>query len=168
MNNVGTLSLHFISMFNAEWDAVSATARDFICSLLRKEPSERLTAPQALQHPWFATAAAASHNAATTAAGTANSSSSDSPQQSSTAGDQRPPTVNVTPTNTGELTLERINVRLRRFVGMNKLKKVALNVIAQQLTEAQIGHLRTMFEALDADGNGVISVQELRQVCIHA
>lgn len=38
--------------------------------------------------------------------------------------------------------MQRINHRLRRFVGMSKLKKVALNVIAQQLTEVEIGHLR--------------------------
>lgn len=60
--------------------------------------------------------------------------------------------------------MQRINHRLRRFVGMSKLKKVALNVIAQQLTEAEIGHLRGVFERLDAEGNGVISVNELEQV----
>lgn len=38
--------------------------------------------------------------------------------------------------------MQRINHRLRRFVRMSKLKKVALNVIAQQLTETEIGHLR--------------------------
>ncbi|CAN0509700.1 unnamed protein product, partial [Ectocarpus sp. 12 AP-2014] len=42
----------------------------------------------------------------------------------------------------GALANARINHRLRRFVRMSKLKKVALNVIAQQLTEAEIGHLR--------------------------
>ena len=36
--------------------------------------------------------------------------------------------------------MQRINQRLRRFVGMGKLKKVTLNVIAQELTEADIGH----------------------------
>ena len=41
-----------------------------------------------------------------------------------------------------KVSMQRINHRLRRFVGMSKLKKVALNVIAQQLTEAEIGHLR--------------------------
>lgn len=41
-----------------------------------------------------------------------------------------------------QVSMQRINHRLRRFVGMSKLKKVALNVIAQQLTEAEIGHLR--------------------------
>ncbi len=32
-----------------------------------------------------------------------------------------------------------------RFIGMNKLKRVALNVIAQQLSEAQIGNMREVF-----------------------
>lgn len=46
------------------------------------------------------------------------------------------------PSGLRQVSMQRINHRLRRFVGMSKLKKVALNVIAQQLTEAEIGHLR--------------------------
>jgi EF hand len=155
---------------SVEWDAVSATARDFICSLLKREPSQRLTAPQALQHPWFAAAAALQMQALQ--GSSAASLSSDSPTGTTAAAASGAAAggagagAGATTTGNGELTMARINVRLRRFVGMNKLKKVALNVIAQQLTEAQIGHLRTMFEALDADGNGVISVQELQQVCV--
>lgn len=38
--------------------------------------------------------------------------------------------------------MEGIKRRMQRFVHMNKLKKVALNVIAQSLTENEIGHLR--------------------------
>jgi EF hand len=153
---------------SVEWDAVSATARDFICSLLKREPSQRLTAPQALQHPWFAAAAAlqkqALQGSSDSPAGTTAAAASGAAAGGTAAGAGAG--AGATSTGNGELTMARINVRLRRFVGMNKLKKVALNVIAQQLTEAQIGHLRTMFEALDADGNGVISVQELQQVCV--
>mmetsp|Transcript_9411 Transcript_9411/g.14440 ORF Transcript_9411/g.14440 Transcript_9411/m.14440 type:complete len:555 (-) Transcript_9411:311-1975(-) len=58
-----------------------------------------------------------------------------------------------------------INTSLRRFVGMGKLKKVALNVIAHQLTEAEIGSLKQLFQQLDGDGNGVITVEELKEVC---
>jgi calcium-dependent protein kinase len=36
------------------WDSISAPARDFVQSLLRVDPEERLTAEQALQHPWLA------------------------------------------------------------------------------------------------------------------
>eukprot|EP00638_Chattonella_subsalsa_P011219 CAMPEP_0117802558 /NCGR_PEP_ID=MMETSP0948-20121206/15814_1 /TAXON_ID=44440 /ORGANISM="Chattonella subsalsa, Strain CCMP2191" /LENGTH=492 /DNA_ID=CAMNT_0005635405 /DNA_START=188 /DNA_END=1667 /DNA_ORIENTATION=+ len=52
--------------------------------------------------------------------------------------------------------------RLKQFVGMNKLKKHALNIIANQLTEAEIGHLKKVFSAIDDDGNGVITLEELR------
>eukprot|EP00903_Cladosiphon_okamuranus_P009815 g9329.t1 len=54
--------------------------------------------------------------------------------------------------------------RLRRFTGMNNLKRTALNVIANQLTEADIGHLRDTFREIDADNNGSICVDELKMV----
>jgi len=50
---------------------------------------------------------------------------------------------------------------MRRFMGMNKLKKVAINVIAQELTEEEIGSMKKVFESIDTDGNGTISVEEL-------
>ena len=36
-----------------DWDGISAAAKNFICSLLRKDPSSRLTAAEALKHPWI-------------------------------------------------------------------------------------------------------------------
>jgi serine/threonine protein kinase len=36
-----------------EWKYVSPEAKDFISRLLRKEPSERMTAAQCLAHPWL-------------------------------------------------------------------------------------------------------------------
>jgi len=36
-----------------EWDDVSATAKDFVSKLLVVNPAERLTAEQALTHPWI-------------------------------------------------------------------------------------------------------------------
>jgi len=61
-----------------------------------------------------------------------------------------------------ELQKTDLGYRIRRFMGMNKLKKIALNVIAQQLTESEIGEMRKIFAAIDTDGNGTISVEELR------
>ncbi len=37
---------------------------------------------------------------------------------------------------------EHLRNSLRRFIGMNKLKRLALNVIAEQLTEADMGSLK--------------------------
>lgn len=39
-----------------EWDDVSAEAKDLICKLISK-PERRLTAEEALQHPWIRTLA---------------------------------------------------------------------------------------------------------------
>ena len=36
-----------------DWDGISQAAKDFICALLRKDPSKRLTAAEALQHSWI-------------------------------------------------------------------------------------------------------------------
>ena len=53
--------------------------------------------------------------------------------------------------------------RMRGFAGMNKLKKEALKIIAQGLSPEEIAGLRTLFESLDADGSGSITVDELRE-----
>lgn len=50
---------------------------------------------------------------------------------------------------------------LKRFTGHNKLKKAALGVIADLMTESEIVELKKQFMAIDADGNGVITVAEL-------
>jgi serine/threonine protein kinase len=40
--------------FNGEpWGDISAEAKDFISKLIKKNPAERLTAQQAVAHPWF-------------------------------------------------------------------------------------------------------------------
>ena len=44
---------------------------------------------------------------------------------------------------------------------MNAMKKVAHQMIATELTEAEIGHLQQQFRLLDTDGDGVITVGEL-------
>ena len=35
------------------WDKISNEAKDLATGLLKKDPKERLTAAQALEHPWF-------------------------------------------------------------------------------------------------------------------
>lgn len=51
---------------------------------------------------------------------------------------------------------------LREFRGQNKLKKAALHIIAGQLSESQIKGLRETFTALDANGDGLLTLKELR------
>lgn len=51
--------------------------------------------------------------------------------------------------------------RLKQFSAMNKLKKMALMVIAESLSEEEIAGLREMFEAMDTDNSGSITFDEL-------
>ncbi|CAN8270862.1 unnamed protein product [Cochlearia groenlandica] len=52
--------------------------------------------------------------------------------------------------------------RIKQFSAMNKLKKMALKVIAESLSEEEIAGLREMFEAMDTDNSGAITFDELK------
>lgn len=104
-----------------EWTHVSAEAKDLISRLLLLDPSKRLTADEALRHPWLSGFAPSTE-------------------------------INLN---------SNIFSSLKRFTGHNKLKKAALAVIADQMTETEIDELKKQFMAIDSDGNGVITIAEL-------
>ncbi|KAG6437171.1 hypothetical protein SASPL_102082 [Salvia splendens] len=52
--------------------------------------------------------------------------------------------------------------RMMHFSAMNKLKKMAIRVIAENLSEEEIAGLREMFETIDSDNSGYITFEELK------
>ncbi|KAL2327327.1 hypothetical protein Fmac_020754 [Flemingia macrophylla] len=52
--------------------------------------------------------------------------------------------------------------RLKQFYAMNKLKKMALRVIAENLSEEEIAGLKEMFKMIDTDNSGQITFEELK------
>ncbi|KAE8713145.1 Calcium-dependent protein kinase 1 [Hibiscus syriacus] len=52
--------------------------------------------------------------------------------------------------------------RLKQFSAMDKLKKMALRVIAQRLSEEEIAGLKEIFKMIDTDGSGQITYDELK------
>ncbi|KAL3523695.1 hypothetical protein ACH5RR_016529 [Cinchona calisaya] len=52
--------------------------------------------------------------------------------------------------------------RMKQFSAMNKLKKMALRVIAETLSEEEIAGLKEMFKMIDADNSGQITFEELK------
>ncbi|KAE9590124.1 putative protein kinase CAMK-CDPK family [Lupinus albus] len=52
--------------------------------------------------------------------------------------------------------------RLKQFSAMNKLKKIAIRVIAESLSEEEIGGLKEMFKMIDTDNSGQITLEELK------
>ncbi|KAL9317750.1 hypothetical protein ACSQ67_014267 [Phaseolus vulgaris] len=53
--------------------------------------------------------------------------------------------------------------RLKHFSAMNKLKKMALRVIAERLSEEEIGGLKELFKMIDTDNSGTITFEELKE-----
>ncbi|KAF4349088.1 hypothetical protein G4B88_029057 [Cannabis sativa] len=53
--------------------------------------------------------------------------------------------------------------RLKQFSAMNKLKKMALRVIAERLSEEEIGGLKELFKMIDTDNSGTITYDELKE-----
>eukprot|EP01025_Chloroclados_australasicus_P022122 TRINITY_DN2296_c0_g1_i1.p2 TRINITY_DN2296_c0_g1~~TRINITY_DN2296_c0_g1_i1.p2 ORF type:complete len:497 (-),score=108.07 TRINITY_DN2296_c0_g1_i1:352-1842(-) len=53
--------------------------------------------------------------------------------------------------------------RIKGFAAMNKLKKEALRIIALNLPAEEIAGLKAMFQSIDTDKSGTITVQELKE-----
>ena len=52
--------------------------------------------------------------------------------------------------------------RMKQFSAMNKLKRMALRVIAENLSEEEISGLKEMFKMIDTDNSGQITFEELK------
>ncbi|MCO5557586.1 hypothetical protein L7F22_011152 [Adiantum nelumboides] len=52
--------------------------------------------------------------------------------------------------------------RMKQFIAMNKMKKIALRVIAERLSEEEIAGLKETFKMMDADDSGAITFEELK------
>jgi calcium-dependent protein kinase len=52
--------------------------------------------------------------------------------------------------------------RMKQFSAMNKLKKMALRIIAENLSEEEIAGLKQMFKMIDTDNSGQITFEELK------
>lgn len=53
--------------------------------------------------------------------------------------------------------------RLKQFSAWNKLKKIAIRVIAETLSEEEIAGLKQMFKMIDVDNSGHITLEELKK-----
>lgn len=104
------------------WPSISTSAKDLVKKMLRQDPKERLSALDALNHPWM--------------------------REDGEAPDK--------PIDIAVLT------RMKQFRAMNKLKKVALRVIAENLSEEEIMGLKEMFRSMDTDNSGTITFEELK------
>lgn len=107
-----------------EWDPISDLAKDFIRSLLQKDPAKRPTPQAALEHPWFVAAL-------------------------------------------GGMSIYRVchvKSSLTRFISYNKLRRTALQFLAEQLSDADIVRLRAALNRADTNMDGKLSFGQLKEV----
>jgi len=107
------------------WEPVSKDALDLTRKLLEKCPRSRLSAAQALAHPWFR-----------------------DPAKPSPFG------------NVSGLSISIFD-GLMQYQAYNKLKRAVLQLLTRELSEFQIQELRKKFMALDTQGDGLLSPEEL-------
>mmetsp|Transcript_22049 Transcript_22049/g.54111 ORF Transcript_22049/g.54111 Transcript_22049/m.54111 type:complete len:375 (-) Transcript_22049:327-1451(-) len=106
-------------MDGPQWKAISDDAKDLIRKLLRYDARERLTAEQALLHPWI-----------------------DRPQPFQ------------------PLTREMVS-SLRAFCRETRLTKAVLMTVASQVATEALVVYQQVFEQLDTDGDGTITLPEM-------
>ncbi|KAG0476690.1 hypothetical protein HPP92_013062 [Vanilla planifolia] len=58
---------------------------------------------------------------------------------------------------------EAVRYRLKQFLVMNKFKKKALRVVAEQLPSEEINGIKQMFQMMDKDKNGTLTLEELKE-----
>ncbi|CAN6372692.1 unnamed protein product [Urochloa humidicola] len=110
-----------LDLSSTPWPSISESATDLIRKMLNRDPQKRITAAQALEHPWLKGAAP------------------DRPVDSA------------------------LLSRMKQFKAMNKLKQLALKVIAENLSPEETKGLKQMFNNLDTDKSGTIEVEELKE-----
>ena len=57
----------------------------------------------------------------------------------------------------------KVITRIKRFSAENKLKKAALYMMGQMLNPSEIVEIRELFTKIDKDGNGSITIDEMRK-----
>jgi len=110
-----------------DWDNISDSAKNFIVSLLKRDPSKRLTAAQALQHKWIL----------------------EMTQVAGKRGERH------------SIVFAARSIAFKKYRDMQKLKKAALTVLAQNATNDDIAELRSVFKEVDVNNDGTLTLQEL-------
>ena len=117
-----------------DWDGISDSAKDFICSMLRRDPQKRISAAKGLEHTWIKEMA-----------GEANASRKGHRRQRTS------------------IAIAPQSIAFIKYRDMHKLKKAALGWLATNSTNDDLTALKEVFKKIDVNNDGTITLEELDQ-----
>ncbi len=164
-----------------QWGSISRLAKDFVTQLLQYDPSKRPTATEALKHSWICRACAAARASGRDVCDEEDAASmqaqldevSRAPTRARAAAAaaavplgaamklthvKRPLPLSPIPSS----SRAQVGARMQRYLGMSKLKKLALQELARGLTGKELKGLEKVFEAIDTSHTGELTLAELR------
>lgn len=116
-----------------DWDGISDNAKDFICSLLKRDPSKRLSAKEALNSAWIV----------------------------EMAGETTPREKRGHRKQRTSIAFAPRSIAFIKYRDMQKLKKAALAWLATNATNDDITALKEVFKKIDVNNDGTITLEEM-------
>lgn len=110
-----------------EWDKISETAKEFISSMLKRDPSKRPSAAEALTQPWI----------------------------------KGLTEVKEKPSVRSSIVFASRSIAFIKYRDMQKLQKSALSWLAANSTNEDITSLKDIFNKIDVNNDGTVTLQEL-------
>ena len=117
------------------WPAVSKEGKDLIKKMLCYDQEKRISAKKALEHKWFKTFC-------------------DNKKTAS-------PMLDPQKANKHRESMDFVVHRLKKHEEVSTFKREALNLMVNRLTEEEISELKELFQSLDLNGTGMISIEEV-------
>ncbi|XP_064970392.1 calcium-dependent protein kinase 2 isoform X2 [Musa acuminata AAA Group] len=137
-----------IDFESAPWPSISSSAKDLVMKMLKQDPKKRITAAQVLRPCLVEFSIHLIPLVFFAANGRIGFSEHPWMVEGGEASDN--------PIDSAVLS------RMKQFRAMNKMKKMALKVIAENLSEEEIKGLKQMFTNMDTDKSGTITYDELK------
>ncbi|KAK3239829.1 Calcium-dependent protein kinase 15 [Cymbomonas tetramitiformis] len=138
------------------WPKISTGAKHLVRRLLCYDPVKRISAIEALDHPWV--------REATGVVGEERGLRAPGSRPSLGEGSDRAldhSWVREDGEASDELLDDSITLRIKKFAEVNRLKKMALKIIAENLSAEEISGLEEIFKSFDTDGDGTITLAEM-------